>query len=326
MAHVSLAVSGARNPTHGLYVFGYVRSLAASGVVSVNIDDCDASGVFETDTLRSLTGGLPLAVTFDSLPVADIDTYVAIGRVGLRTWASIRRVRSVRCVVVDEGLGGYGSSYSAFTAMRREGSGWVSGVRRSVGVAISGAIPHVDWRLFRTVGRRWEARDDVAAELRGLAAAGVESAVAGGPRAVYFSQPWPELGLMAENQHIAKLQAIKDIAKGAGYELSIRPHPLEPRYRFADADWERGIDGPAELDPLLSGFDVFIGETSSALLNLSVLRSKVGIRVTFPDLVSSTLPLSSGQRRLLDTFLDQAESPERLSEALKRHLVTPPPS
>ena len=106
MAHVSLAVSGARNPTHGLYVFGYVRSLAASGVVSVNIDDCDASGVFETDTLRSLTGGLPLAVTFDSLPVADIDTYVAIGRVGLRTWASIRRVRSVRCVVVDEGLGG----------------------------------------------------------------------------------------------------------------------------------------------------------------------------------------------------------------------------
>ena len=323
-----VTLTGVRSLTHLVYAASYLRHLL------------DADGTALEVGLVGLAPGLGRAVVTpedvraylpsDDRLALDLDVseehflvrpdrerlLLSIGAPGLRVWSRMVRAgrgRPPRVVVVDEGIGSYGDVRTRLAAYRREGGGRAWPVVRASAVASGNRIlTDVHWSLYRSTRAGWIVDREVAAEF----ARRLEGPASPAGVAVYLTQPWPEVGIMAESDYLAHLDAVREQCASAGLRLVLRPHPSEDpdRYRGHDLLASRL---PAELDASVVTAAAVVGANSTALLNLAAVHGTRCVRVTAEDLRPLERALGARQRSLLDTFLPPAIEVDRLGDRLR---------
>jgi hypothetical protein len=247
----------------------------------------------------------------------DVDlTLLSIGLPGTRAWSRLvlaGRGRRPRVVVVDEGIGSFGNVRTRREAYLRQGGSALRTLVRAGVVSAGGRVlTDVHWSLYEQVTGGWYVRDEVAAEFR-LRLSGTAPT---SPRAVYLTQPWPDIGVMSEASYLAHLAAVRDQCTAAGLGLVLRPHPSEDLSRYAGFELVPG-SAPAELAREVVGSRVVIGSNSTALLNLAAVHHTPAVRVTAPELAPLESALTSRQRTLLDAFLPAPVPVAALALALR---------
>lgn len=307
-------LSGVRSVTHLVYAASWLRHHAreVGGEVQVVVLDVGAgfghARVGEAEVRAHLPDLPQLHVETEvreehwRAPAHVALTLLSIGLPGTRAWARLLvagRGRRPRVVVVDEGIGSFGNLRSRRDAYRRQGGSAVRALVRAGVVSAAGAVlTDVHWSLYEPAGAGWVVRDDVAAEFRRR----LSGTPPPGRRAVYLTQPWPDIGVMPEAAYIEHLVAVRDQCAAAGIGLALRPHPSEDLRRYAGFDVVTG-GAPAELAREVVGSRVVIGSNSTALLNLAAVHGTPALRVTAPELTPLETALTRRQRTLLDTFL-----------------------
>jgi hypothetical protein len=204
-----------------------------------------------------------------------------------------------RSVVVDEGLGSYGSLSTRFDALRREDAPLLSAATRSAARSMARALAsHWRWATYERDAAGWQVNPSIAAAFRAAAATPVQMS----DDVILLTQPWVDLGLLGKDEYRRYVGTIAELATAEGLRLVIRPHPGESI---------RGFDGipllnnqaPAELQPEIRGARLVIGETTTALLNLAAIFGVQGARLTRPG---TMVRLARAQHDLLETFLGAA--------------------
>lgn len=327
---VAVTLSGVRNRTHLVYVASWVRRLLATRAGAVVVRSLGTGGFLgrTTVTAEDVAGFLPddprLTVVTGPDPAAlapgaAVDwVYLAVGAPGIKPWARMvarRPLHRPRVVVVDEGLGTYGTWRTRRDAWVRQGGGRVWPTVRALAVSTAVArLTDERWALYVRDGRptgRWRVNPPVADEFR-------RRVPVPGRRtdtAVYLAQPWVALGLLAADDYRAHLAQIGAAAAAAGLDFVVRPHPADPD------DLYRGLPvavghGPAEMDPQVVAARVALGSTSTALLNLAALYGTTAVRVRHPRLDHLDHELGPDQRSLLEQFVPASADPADLAALL----------
>lgn len=324
-------LSGVRSVTHLVYAASWLRHHVEQfdGVVEVVVLDVGSGfgqARVEEPQVRAYLPDHPrlrLATTVSDehwRVSREVDlVLLSIGLPGTRAWTRLvvaGRGRRPRVVVVDEGIGSFGNLRSRREAYRRQGgSALRTAVRAGVVSAAGRVLTDVHWSLYAQVDGTWVVRDEVAAEFRQRLSGTAPS----GNRAVYLTQPWPDIGVMSEARYLEHLGAVRDQCAAAGIELVLRPHPSEGLARYTGFDLVPG-SAPAELTREVAGSRVVIGSNSTALLNLTAVHATPAIRVTAPELMPLETALTPRQRTLLDAFLPPAVRVDDLAGELRRQL------
>lgn len=313
-----VALSGVRTQTHLVYVASWLRSAVAGGADVLELVDLDAAldrprvggGAAVVSTLAAEVPGV---VAGGGGPV---DTYVAVGAPGLKPLLRLVRAahRKPVTVVVDDGIGSYGTWSTRRAALVREGAGepWAS-VRAAAVESSRRMLTSQRWALFVRSGGRWVVHDPVGEEFRRhVAPVAVEAA---GQTVVYLAQPWVELGLVGVDEYRARLTQLGAEVAEVGMDLAIRPHPT------SSAELHRGLrvidgDGPAELDPAVQGARLLVGETSSALINAAALFGTPACRLDGPVYRQLAAGLSPAQRGIADAFVPDVRPIGGIAEIL----------
>jgi hypothetical protein len=310
MSHLRVTVSGIRNRTHVVYVASWLRhavgELGDSAGGAATLVEINGAGRIadEIDRSDGLLADIDVRLV-DHHPTASGRHYfVSIGSPGTRAWARFRASPSawpLRTVVVDEGIGSYGTVATKRAAMRREGSRepWAT-VRAWAGVAARRVLPDESWRLYERSGDRWAVNDAVAAEFRRASPTGVHH-----DRVVFLTQPWVDHRLVAEPDYLAHLADVAVQVCRAGADFVIRPHPTEPAGRYG-AFQVLDSELPAELDPEVLGARLVLGETSTALLNLAAVHGLPAARVIGPLADIGSIALSDSQAALFTQFVPRS--------------------
>jgi hypothetical protein len=139
-------------------------------------------------------------------------------------------------------------------------------------------------------------------------------------QAVYLTQPWVELGLLAETAYEAHLRQTARACADQGLALMVRPHPVERTERYAAVPGIAVLPGrgPAELDQTVLDAVVALGADSTALLNVAALQGVPAVRLGLPELDVLEQRLAPRQRSLLDAFLPPPCRVADLGAALAR--------
>ncbi len=323
-----VVLTGVRSVTHLVYAASWLRQHVeqAGGVVQVVVLDVGSgfghARVGEAEVLAYLPDHPRLEVETTVRPdhwraPREVDlTLLSIGLPGTRAWTRLvlaGRGRRPRVVVVDEGIGSFGNLRSRRDAYRRQGGGALRTLVRAAVVSAGGSLlTDVHWSLYEHGPGGWAVRDDVAAEFRRRLSGTAPSA----PRAVYLTQPWPDIGVMSEASYLTHLVSVREQCAAAGVGLVLRPHPSENLERYAGFDVVPGA-APAELAREVVGSRVVIGSNSTALLNLAAVHGTAALRVTAPELTPLETALTPRQRTLLDAFLPAPVAVRDLSERLR---------
>lgn len=320
-------LSGVQSVTHLLYASSYLHHLIEDSGASVTLVDLGVgqflgrANVTAQDLREVLGDGTGLTVVgaegaarWHSEP-GERCIYMGVGAPGIKPYLRLRSAqpsRRLHVVVIDEGIGSYGSWRTKRDALRRQGGHepWPT-IRASAVSAARGLLTDERWALFLREGASWVVDDRVAATFR----AGMALPAHRAPLGVFLSQPWIDLGLITEASYLAHVRQVAEACRSAGLGFLLRPHPAEPARRYAGFELTTH-HGPAELDPDVVGATVVIGATSSALLNVKALYGTPVIRVVAPELTHLDDELSAGQRSLLDAFLPVTRPIAELSEML----------
>lgn len=323
---IRVILTGVRSVTHLVYAASWLRTLlGVSTPVEVVVLDVGAgfgeARVDEGQVRHYLPDDPSMTVTTRVLPehwraAPGVErVLLSIGAPGTRAWSRLVRAgrgRRPTVVVVDEGLGSFGDVRSRRDAYRRQGGRGVwPAVRAAVVSTGHLVLTNLHWSLYRSAGGGWEVVPEVADEFRRRVSG---SAPVPGT-AAYLTQPWPDIGVMSERAYLDHLDAVRDACATAGMSLLVRPHPSEARSRYRGFALTAG-SGPAELDREVTEAAVVIGSNSTALLNLVAVHGTRAVRVTAPEWASLEAALTGRQRTLLDSFLPEPVTVDRLSEAL----------
>jgi hypothetical protein len=323
-----VVLTGVRSVTHLVYAASWLRHHVAQveGVVQVVVLDVGSgfghARVGEEDVRAYLPEHPRLVVETEVRPghwraPREVDlTLLSIGLPGTRAWTRLvvaGRGRRPKVVVVDEGIGSFGNVRSRRDAYRRQGGGALRTLVRAGVVSAGGAVlTDVHWSLYEHGRDGWTVREDVAAEFRRRLSGTSPSAA----RAVYLTQPWPDIGVMSEATYLAHLVAVREQCAAAGIGLVLRPHPSEDLERYAGFEVVPGA-APAELAREVVDSRVVIGSNSTALLNLAAVHGTPALRVTAPELAPLEAALTRRQRALLGTFLPAPVAVGALSAGLR---------
>ena len=252
--------------------------------------------------------------------------YVAVGAPGIKPYLRLRLAAPgshLWTVVLDEGLGSYGTWRTRRDAWRRQGAREPWPTIRSVAVTLAGhALTDERWCLYLRRGSTWAVNEPVAAALQVCPRPPGPEATSAGRRAVFLSQPWVEHGLVDRSRYREHLDTVAAAVVRMGLVFAVRPHPAEDPSTF---DGFEVIDGevPAELEPRVTSAAVVLGASSTALINLAALHGIPAVRITMRELDHLTGQLGPDQRDLLDTFVPQGVRPRALSTILPRLVPTP---
>ncbi|MGL4174822.1 MAG: hypothetical protein ACRCSN_01995 [Dermatophilaceae bacterium] len=323
-------VCGVRSETHLLHVASWVRHRGYTGPgTNLGIVEPRAflgAARVDVDAARWY---LPLPARVVADVPADVrwDELICVGSPAVRAWTDIvrRARRPPVVVVVDDGIGSYGSWRTRRAAAQREGATAAVAVLRGLARSASGPVLRAHrWPLYRHRGSGWQVEEAVAEEFRRALlsrAARSAGAPAVAPVAVYLSQPWPELGVLTPDQHAEHLVAVAAACDAVGLTLRVRPHPAEDLRRYDATRLEVvNTTGPAELDAGVVGAAVVLGSHSTALLNIAAVHGTPALRVAVRGLDALEAGLSRDQSALLTTFLgepvrgDGSELTRRLHE------------
>lgn len=293
---IGIEIHGARSQTHLLYAASYAHAMMArySKVLLLDVDARIGPDVRTSPWLRRLGARIEFV---DRLPpsLGRIDR-AYVGSPAIRRVFDLDRPRPpARSIILDEGLGSYGSIRTRFGALRREGSATSSALGRAIvrSVAIA-STPRWHWRTYELSGQGWAINEAIARAFRAAAEPAQPL-----DRIVLFTQPWVELGLANETQLHAGVSRIADAVEAAGLEFIVCSHPGERAQRYEDFTTLRGA-GPCELEAAVIGARLVVGDTSTALLNLASIFGVSSIRVSG---LASVVPLSAAQKALLDVFV-----------------------
>ncbi len=296
---------GIASRTHILYGAAWIRKmLADSGTSEATIKVTKPKSFLGTPAiaLDDIRAALPASVTVAAWEDDDFaDTgpiwCLSVGAVGIKPWFRLQtshlRTR-VPVVVTDEGLGSYGTWRSRREAWRRQGvhEPWRS-LRTAAVSTATRILTSERWALHQETPAGWELNQDIVNEFRLL---GTRTAPT--RKAVFLSQPWPELGVMSENAYLDHVAEVADVCGRAGLEFSVHPHPAEDPHRYSA--WSTMAKRPlAELDHGTINAAVVIGTSSTALINLSAIHHTPVIRVATPELSKLDEELSPRQASLL---------------------------
>lgn len=325
-----MTLSGVRSRTHLLHVASYVRHLLATRIGEVVVHSLGTAGFLgrTTVTAEDVVAFLPehprLTVHTDPAPAALAPgrhaewIYLAVGAPGIKPWlrmAAHQPRHRPHVVVVDEGLGTYGTWRTRRDAWVRQGGGRVWPTVRALAVSgATGLLTDERWPLYRRLpgGGPWQVHEPVAEEFRRRVPVPAQRA----DRAVYLAQPWVAMGVLGAEDHRRHLAAVERAVRTAGLDFVIRPHPADPDDSYRGMPVAVGT-GPAELDPEVVGSRVALGTTSTALLNLAALYDMAALRVQHPSLAHLDDGLGPDQRSLLDRFLPRTVVPEQLAGTLR---------
>lgn len=353
---VAVTLSGVRNRTHLVHCASYVRHLLDTRTGEVVVRSLGTGGFLGRTTVSAedVTGFLPddprLTVRTDPDPAAmapgrGVDwIYLAVGAPGIKPWARMvahQPLHRPQVVVVDEGLGTYGTWRTRRDAWVRQGGGRIWPTVRAAAVTTAVArLTDERWPLYlreaadlrkasgprtatdphaaadlRTASGQmhWRLNPPVADEFRRRVPAPGERT----ERAVYLAQPWVALGLMPAEDYLAHLRAVGAAAAAAGLDFVVRPHPADPVELYQGLPVATG-HGPAEMDPEVVAARVALGANSTALLNLAALYGTTAVRVRHPLLAHLDRELGPDQRSLLDQFVPLTAGTEDLAALLAR--------
>ncbi|MEO1062030.1 MAG: hypothetical protein AAFZ07_11465 [Actinomycetota bacterium] len=306
----AIEVRGVRATTHTLYVASWARELLREHDRVLIVDrDRPPTGSAHGPVTWRLPRGASIAVVDEPPSSVDRVDAVHVGSPALRHWR--RRAAERRhgtSIVVDEGLGSYGSVRSRLGALRREGAGRASATAKAI--ARSAALARsTRWPTYRAEGGTWRVNPMVAATFREAADEAVPN-----DDVVLLSQPWTALGLADEATARRALDEIRRSVSGAGLRLVVRPHPWDHPDRFAELPTLPG-GLPAELHPEIRGARMVLGETTTALINLAAIFGVPAARVELPI---DAAPLARDQQALLTTFVGPAVPTSELTEVIRR--------
>jgi hypothetical protein len=297
-----------RTTLHGVHVRSYLRRLSSHEPVTlVAGDGYDPKRFIDLDEVGAITVG--------DDGVSPFDAYVAVGAPSLWLLRSIggRRRFGVRdVVVVDEGLGSYGTVLTRRRAMQREGAGAGWATVRAAAVSASRSMARDRWSLFEVEGGRWVVNDEIAAEFRSLPVQGTHAPAAD---VIYLSQPWIELGVVSVDVHLGHLEHLRDVCASARLTFAVKPHRWEDRGRYVGFDVIEG-DQIAEADGTVRAARLVVGEASTALLTLSSVLGRRAMRVAGPASTQRSVALSRRQRSLLETFVGPPITVDRMHSLL----------
>lgn len=304
----TVVISGVRGQTHLVHAASFLRTLTDE---RVRVHYLGGPGFLSaTVTPHHVRRLLPSHVEIEfstsiaSIPREQPIIYIAVGAPGLRVWTALHRrapLRRTHVVVVDEGLGTYGDRRTRSAAYRRQGGSALHASVRSAAVSLGARLlTGTRWPLY-CADRSWAVFKPVADEFR-RALGPVDMAASDPQRAVLLTQPWVDLGLVAEGRYLEHIAELSNRQARAGRQLMVRPHPAEPSGRYLPFA-TMTADRPAELDPQVVGAGLVIGASSTALLNLAALYGTPVYRTRPPGTEHLESQLSEGQRRLLARYL-----------------------
>jgi hypothetical protein len=322
-------LSGVASRTHAVYAASYLRALLATGPDHITVVDLGLrtflgrANISSDDLARALPANERLSLVappatsrWDALPSEQL-IYLAVGAPGIKPYLRLRRAHhttGLHVVVVDEGLGSYGTWRSRRDAWRREGGREPWPTVRAVAVSWARrGLTGQRWPLYQRINGTWEVQDAVADEFRQK----VSRRRTASRSVVFLSQPWVELGLLTEAAYLAHVDSMARSCAGEGLRLVVKPHPVEASARYGGFD-VASSSGPAELDPDIVSAHAVAGLSSTALLNLAAVHGTPAVRLALPELASLEAGLSADQRSLLDRFLPAPRPPAALSQGMPR--------
>ena len=321
-------LSGVTSITHAVYAASYLRDVLAHVDGPVTLVDLGLrtflgrSNVTREDLAQHLPDDPRLVIesaTWAATPTKPGEglVYLSVGAPGIKPYLRLRRlhgVETLHVVVVDEGLGSYGTWQTRRSSSRREGGREPWTTTRALAVtAARRVLTSERWALYLRRDGGWVVNEAVAREFR--RETGVVRGRSANRTVVFLSQPWVELGLLSEERYLDHLGQIAAACRRAGLELAVRPHPGENAERFAEF---RVVSRrtPAELDADVVAARAVIGVSSTAMLNMAAVHGRPALRVAIPELAHLDAELSSNQRSLLDQWLTPALPPESILEGL----------
>ena len=317
---IDLVLTGVRSRSHLLYASSYLRHLLESQDCLVRLTirptgDAFGDGPTGEAAVRALLVDDPrLLVQLSDLEHSSADLprtaqLLCVGAPSVRAWTSFVRAhqgRRPRVVVIDEGLGSFGTWSTRRRAYLRQGGREPRSTVRALAVAASAR-----WLTSRD-GHGWHVDERVAREFRVRLTGETPPA----DTAVYLTQPWAALGLLSQSAYAVHLAEVSAAVSSAGLHLLLRPHPWERPEAYAGFDLVHGRT-PAELDRRVVGARLVLGGNSTALLNLAAVHRTPAVRVLVPELAPLDAVLGSRQRSLLDAFLPPAVPVTQLSRVLR---------
>lgn len=327
---VAVTLSGVRSRTHLVHAASYVRHLLTTRPGPVVVRSLGTGGFLgrTTVTAADVVEFLPADPRLTVLPEADpralapghgVDwVYLAVGAPGIKPWARMvahQPLHRPHVVVVDEGLGTYGTWRTRRDAWQRQGGGPVWPTLRALAVSTAVArLTDERWPLYRRgdgAGAPWTVRPEVAEEFRRRVPVPATKA----ERAVYLAQPWVAMGVLPAEAHHRHLRGVEAAVRASGLDFVIRPHPADPDGAYDGFPVAVGT-GPAEMDPEVVGARVVLGTTSTALLNLAALYGTRAVRVRHESLAHLDDELGPDQRSLLEQFVPGTATGATLAAAL----------
>ena len=247
---------------------------------------------------------------------------LSTGAVGIKPWLRLAAKHPFRrrtVVVTDEGLGTYGNWKSRHAATLRQGGKDPQAALRTTAVqCATGLLTHIRWPLHvETSPGRWGLNKPVADEFRRAAPEPDRS----GKRVAFLTQPWPEGGVMSQEQYAAHVDEVARAVAAAGMEFVVVPHPGEPAQRYARYS-AASTSVLAEYSPVVLGATVIVGASSTAMLNVAAIHGVPAVRVGTPELTKLDQEMSDKQQSLLGQYaapsLTPAELGRRLSQGFGR--------
>lgn len=311
---VRVVVAGVRSTTHLVHAASWLRHLAEREPGPVVVD-YRGSGPFlgrdnvdagDARRLLGLDGQLAYRAPGDGAGEPGRPgrrrVLLSVGAPGIKPYLRLLRADPAHrpeVVVVDEGLGSYGTWRTRRAAYRRQGGREPWPTVRSVAVSGAGVLlTGTRWALYeQQQAGQWRLSAAVSAEFRRR----LTGSPAPAGRAVYLTQPWTALGLLTPAAFRAHLAEVEGACARAGLDLVVRPHPAERREAYDGVVLDPG-HGPAELDRAVVSSAV-LGSDSTALLNVAALYGTPAVRVWLPELALLDRGLAPRQRSLLDAFL-----------------------
>ncbi len=317
-------LSGVRSQTHLVYAASWLRERLACDPAPITVVDWGLGGflgarpVSEADIDRLLPHDPRLtriSPTGSDRVAAEPDdrlVYMAVGSPGIKPWLRLRAAhprRPLSVVVVDEGLGSYGTWQARRDAWLREGGRgpWPT-IRALAGASAKRLLTTRRWPLYIEEPHRWRLNELAAQEFK------LQGTQETTQQAVFITQPWVELGILSDDAYRGHISEVAAVCQKAGYRFAVRPHPAEDGARYRDWDVIPGT-APAELEPRITSSAVVLGATSTALLNVAAIFGSRAFRVGGKELAVLDELLSERQRALLDTYLPPTVAPTALDVA-----------
>lgn len=317
MEPLRITVSGTRNRTHAIYVASWIRHILQDEQTEATVVERNCGGRLreeferEDGLLRSISGATWVAAHPTQ---RGAHYFVSIGSPGIKTWFRFRVSPSawpLHTVVVDEGIGSYGSVATRRSAMRREGSREPWATVRAWATALSRRVlPDESWRLYYRSDDGWKLDDRVAAEFRMASAAPARGKVV-----FFLTQPWVENHLVDSDAYVEHLRRVRDAAESAGFQFAVRAHPTEDTRRYDEFGPAQSL-GPVELDAQVLAAHCVLGETSTALLNLAAIHGVPAARVIGPLADIAEIALSPDQEALFQRFVPVSVTVEQLPSVI----------